>query len=231
MKKITKKSGTILMEVVISLFIIGMGIAGASALISSAIHANSLNKNRIIALNLAREGIEAVRNMRDTNWMTWSSNIRQCWNFWDNTDENGETDEYDAGCIINTGDTQNSHPIGKKSDGSFIKDYIVDFDETNYRWSLINIPNTQDTSLTDRLYLNSSGLYTHKKTGNQETNFYRTVEITYLDTDDGNFPSDPTKDNRLLVKCTVRWYDQGSFRELVLAQTLTDYYLRENYDD
>ena len=227
-KKKTKK-GSVMIEVLVSLFIFGMGLAGATALISSAIHANSVNKNRIIALNLAREGIEAVRNMRDTNWMTWSANMRQCWNFWDNTDEDGEVDDDDLACNISVGDDQNNHPFGKLSDGNFVRDFIVDFDETNYRWALIPIPNS--SSLSSELYLNNNNLYTHKPTGNIKTNFRRDIEITYIDNIDGDFPADPAKDNRILVKSTVTWQEENVSHEVVLAQTLTDYYARENYAD
>ncbi len=37
-------------------------------------------KNRIIAINIAREGVEAMRNIRDTNWLKFQSRRRQCWN-------------------------------------------------------------------------------------------------------------------------------------------------------
>jgi len=37
-------------------------------------------KNRIIAINIAREGIEAMRNIRDTNWLKFQSRRRACWN-------------------------------------------------------------------------------------------------------------------------------------------------------
>ena len=38
------------------------------------------SKNRIIAINAAREGVEAVRNIRDTNWLKYNSKKRTCWN-------------------------------------------------------------------------------------------------------------------------------------------------------
>jgi hypothetical protein len=37
-------------------------------------------QNRIQAIGIAREGIEAVTNIRDTNWKTFSANNQHCWN-------------------------------------------------------------------------------------------------------------------------------------------------------
>jgi hypothetical protein len=39
--------------------------------INSSININDLNKNQVIASNLAREGIEVIRNIRDSNYETY----------------------------------------------------------------------------------------------------------------------------------------------------------------
>lgn len=44
-----------------------------------AVHEVDKSKNEIIALNLAREGIEAVYQIRNTNRMRWSGKRDQCW--------------------------------------------------------------------------------------------------------------------------------------------------------
>lgn len=57
-----------------------MGITFSGVIIGSSLRNMDNSKNRIIAVNVAREGIEAVRNIRDTNWLKFNSKRRQCWN-------------------------------------------------------------------------------------------------------------------------------------------------------
>lgn len=59
-----------IIEVLIGVFIFSMGLISIYALLSSALNLNTYNKNAIIAGNLAREQIELVRNIRDTNYET-----------------------------------------------------------------------------------------------------------------------------------------------------------------
>lgn len=49
-------------------------------IVGSALKNTGQAKERIIAINIAREGLEAVRNIRDTNWLKFSGQRRQCWN-------------------------------------------------------------------------------------------------------------------------------------------------------
>ncbi len=63
------KSGQTLIETLAALFILVMGI---SATVGLAVYAFSSSTNinkEIVATGLAREGLETIRNMRDTNWL------------------------------------------------------------------------------------------------------------------------------------------------------------------
>lgn len=63
------QSGFTLVEVVVAVGVISIGIAGALiSLAQSSAQATNL-RNRTIASQLAGEGIELVRNIRDTNWL------------------------------------------------------------------------------------------------------------------------------------------------------------------
>lgn len=236
--KFVNQKGSALMEVLISIFIITMGLTGSAMLIIKAIHINSINSDRIIAINLAREGVEAVRNIRDTNWLTWSANIRECWNFLNDTDEDGIIDDDDLACSANA-DEQNDSPIGINGDGDFVTNYIVDFNEDNFRWVLIDAGNLPDDYSTI-LHRNSDNLYTHKsQVPNEETKFSREITIKYIDNIDNTvspptyyFPEgDKGKDNRILIESRVSWFSRGRNQEVVLAQTLTDYLGRDNWND
>ena len=79
-KKFKNKSGESILETIIALGILAIGITLASTIIGSSLRNINLSKNQIIAINIAREGIEAMRNIRDTNWLKFSNKRRICWN-------------------------------------------------------------------------------------------------------------------------------------------------------
>lgn len=66
---IHNKKAFSLIEVLIAIFIISIGITGAVSLISYSISAVAISKSQIITANLAQEGLEIVRNIRDSNWL------------------------------------------------------------------------------------------------------------------------------------------------------------------
>lgn len=68
-------AGFTLLEGVIAVGIISVGLIVGLALAYSNLTAAQANSDRIIAANLAREGIEIVRNIRDSNWMRRDANI------------------------------------------------------------------------------------------------------------------------------------------------------------
>ena len=69
-----KSRGETLLEVIVALLVLTIGSASATSLIVTSIRANQFNKDSLIALNLAQEGIEYMRNLRDTNWIKFSAN-------------------------------------------------------------------------------------------------------------------------------------------------------------
>ncbi len=79
MKKDKKiKKGFTILEVILAIFILSMGIFSSYSLIEQTIAGASLNKDRLIAHYLAQEGIENIRNIRDTNWLQgndWKNGI------------------------------------------------------------------------------------------------------------------------------------------------------------
>lgn len=62
------KRGFSLVEVITVLFVISLGLVGILSLIIQNIQSQSYNKNNLIAYQLAQEGIELVRKVRDSNW-------------------------------------------------------------------------------------------------------------------------------------------------------------------
>ena len=65
---INKKPAFTLVEVITVLLVISLGMIGTLSLISQNIRSQSVNEKTMVAYQLAQEGVELVRNLRDTNW-------------------------------------------------------------------------------------------------------------------------------------------------------------------
>lgn len=64
----SKKAGFSLVEVLAVLFVVSMGLIGVLSLIVQSVQVRYINKNAMIAYQLAQEGVELMRHVRDTNW-------------------------------------------------------------------------------------------------------------------------------------------------------------------
>ena len=61
------------MEVIVILFIVSLALVGLLSLIVQNIQSQNYNKGNLIAYQLAQEGTELVRKVRDSNWEAASS--------------------------------------------------------------------------------------------------------------------------------------------------------------
>ncbi len=64
-----------LLELIIAIGVILVSTVSAATLIVTTIFAGRVSQTRVEAANLAREGIEIVRGVRDSNWMKRDQNI------------------------------------------------------------------------------------------------------------------------------------------------------------
>ena len=60
-----------LMEVLISVAVIITALVGVLSLITIGVSSIRINRSKIIAANLAEEGLEIVKNIRDNNWLNY----------------------------------------------------------------------------------------------------------------------------------------------------------------
>lgn len=139
-KKIKTQTGQTLIETLAAMFILIMGVSAAVGLAIYAYGSSNAIVKQIIATGLAREGLEAVRNMRDTNWLKDTIVDNGCHNF-DSSKANV------ADCYINwLGDSNLSvvpfclnptNNAGNCNGSATTKNYFLRFDNssTNY-WSL-----------------------------------------------------------------------------------------------
>ncbi len=77
-----EKSFTIL-EVMIAIFVLTLAVGASYILIQKTFIASSLTQSKLVASYLAQEGIENIKNMRDSNWLTgidWNEGIESTYN-------------------------------------------------------------------------------------------------------------------------------------------------------
>ncbi len=67
-KQYSHKKALSIIEIMVGIFIFTLWISAIYMIISSTSRINTYNKNYIIASNLAREQVELIRNIRDTNY-------------------------------------------------------------------------------------------------------------------------------------------------------------------
>lgn len=73
--------GFTLLEVTIAIFILLVGATAASVLIAKTVGQIGVSSSKLIASYLTKEGIEIVRNIRDTNWLEggdWDEGLTGC---------------------------------------------------------------------------------------------------------------------------------------------------------
>ena len=69
MKQKNYQSGFSLMEIIVVIFIIVLGLIGVLSLVVQNIQVKDFNQNTLVASQLAQEGLELTRNIRDGNWL------------------------------------------------------------------------------------------------------------------------------------------------------------------
>ncbi len=195
-KKLNQKGQT-LIETLVAAFILTMGISAALGLAQYSLHATSDIKQRIIAIGLAREGLEAVKNIRDTNWLQGTVEST-CYNF-----QSGEFNgQHNANCYTNWLNPKTDYSYNISSSGT----YALWFDTSDdYRfWQLVP---TNDFGLNYSPGKTSKGLYfaePNVTVSTSNSGFGRAITIS---TENGVFPFDQDTGGRLTVTSEVWWHD------------------------
>lgn len=73
-----KKNGFTILEVMIAIFIVTIGVLAAYNVTQQIISYTHRSAFQLTAIYLGKEGIEVVRNIRDTNWLeeeTWNTGL------------------------------------------------------------------------------------------------------------------------------------------------------------
>ncbi|MFA7717496.1 MAG: prepilin-type N-terminal cleavage/methylation domain-containing protein [Candidatus Absconditabacterales bacterium] len=92
-KPVHRKSGFTIWEVLVVVVVISIGILAIVALLTYGFNFVQKSRQNVVAINLAREGVEAVYQIRDTNRRRWSGSKDAC-----RLKTNPLLDEGDEGC-------------------------------------------------------------------------------------------------------------------------------------
>jgi len=63
----------------IVMVVVSVGILGAYSVLSSGQKLANTTIDRVQAINIAREGIEIVKNIRDSNYLQYPGSPEDCW--------------------------------------------------------------------------------------------------------------------------------------------------------
>ena len=129
--------GFTLIEAMVALVLITVAMGPVFILATSAVNVASRIEHNLIASNLAQEGIEVIRNVRDTNWLNEAA--------FDNNLPVGtwrvQWDTVGGGLMA-----VDSNPALKKNNGLY--NYITGTDTVFHRTVTISKPNSGELVLT-----------------------------------------------------------------------------------
>jgi hypothetical protein len=203
------KSWTTIIEAMIAMFIVIVWIIWVYTIYTKSQKLSTATENRIKAISIAREWIEAMQNIRDTNWILFWADPQNCWNVQD----------YDFHCLWNTSGAYKIKPW----------DYKI-YKDTDNRWKLIpsSVAPLLDYSSwayrTDyEVKLDPNWLYTQSWWTWLIPIFTRKINISYLNTDTN--PTPDQNDEKMLVESKVSWADNSKtwFYTVNLENLLTNW--------
>ncbi len=216
-----RNKGESIIEVVTAVTILATILVSTFSILGRATQTNVNIRNRVIALNIAREGIEAVRNIRDTNWLKYSGDRRGLWLCLDSS--------------VNPNACFPENISAYITDGS----YTIDFDNSNQRYYLTldsSAPEDEPINNTNAKLYKTTGTpirYTHVSTSNNSTIFYRQLELKILNPYNTSplfcINSNDCNEARLNIISRVQWEEGGALRTSTLQTYLFDFFERNEY--
>jgi len=192
-----QQSAYSIVEALVVMVMISLGLSGLFWIFSESQKLSNSTEQRIQAIQIAREWIEAFENIRDTNALLYRADLKNCWN----------VENYNSACFW---------------DDSIIPDighevsYSVTQDSSN-RWMLNRISKwTSNDEFNDlwyrddfRVQLDSDWFYTQSWSGtNTSPVFTRELFVEYIEDTDGIAPIN-SNDEKMRVTSIVQWNDSA----------------------
>lgn len=185
--------GETLIEVITALTALVMAGIAAVTIIISVMHSNSISKEYLIAQNLAREGIEGVITIRNTNWLQYPSDKDTKWLC---------TNPTDSSCANKISASENY--ALKRVDSTFILD--------KKPAATLDLSNGLDTEFELQLVsLDGIPIYNHGSGTPTTPTFYRMIQFKALTT------------TSYQVTVTIQWLNKSEVSEYKLTSIITNY--------
>lgn len=222
-----KKSlaGTSIIESIVVLLVVVIWITWVYKLLFASQQLANSTAQRIEAIQIARDGLEAFTNIRDTNWLIYAGDYENCWNVLN----------YTPTCIWNDGIATR---IRWWRLGPDTRKFIIYKDPITHKFMLedrLDDPTwfdyTNDTAGEDyrefyRVWKDAQWFYTQGTSISTDITpiYTRTLQTDYIDTDWSG--SDQSRfDDKIIVTSTVEWKDPASteIKKLEMSTTLTNW--------
>ena len=212
LQRLRSNAAETLAEVIIAITVLSLGTGSATILVLTSVNATVSGENRLVAYNLAREGVEAVRNIRDTNWLRFPGDRDQCWDTYNLVNP--------TLCAITVNKLGGPNPFIVSPDFTTPNAYFtwnISATSTPADWKLytIDINGVDDPSNPPTL---GGTFYTHGglSAGAIESPFSRTITIVKTS-------GSSTVPARMLVTATVSWEERGVPRSVVFKDQLINH--------
>jgi Tfp pilus assembly protein FimT len=199
---LNKKATSVVEAIVVLSIIVSWVIWMYKVFWNSQKLANSTS-NKIQAIQMAREWIEAIKNIRDTNWLLFGSDSKNCWN----------VSNYNNNCVWIPETNNTNIDIQEWS-------YKI-YQLQNNRWYL-SPKLTDKTKFIDKNYREEMEVFQDSKwfftqtwtlssSGNSKIKplFTREIKVQYLDE---NWNSWNSNSYKMKVTSLVQWVDNSTSR-------------------
>lgn len=210
-------SGQSLLEAILAIFIVLMGLTGIITLAWWNLVGGQESESRIIAANLAREGIEVVRAIKDSNWLTCENwDDEQNCTTWDYSDDSDFANDLEA--RINNDYTA-----------------IAVFNPESNQWHLDFTPNDFSHAGTQMYLDKNNGYYLQDSTppaSGNPVSYYRLLWLDEIcengEIAESGFACESLVGNPpkigIRVKCQVNWDEHGRSHILLTEDWIYNWY-------
>lgn len=206
-------------EVIVAMSVLIMVVVASTNLLVSIIRNNNDNINSLVAFELAQQGIEGMRNVRDSNWLLGADfkGMIQKNSVW-------------GGALPDLNSTQYYTLDLKESDPDFCKDTAINSATIANcaPWSLNSLGGDQPKNGNSATLLYKQGdslvKYVHAQS-DLPSPFHRylKVESVAYALPNGQTPKNPNQVLKYRVTAVVDWTESGRDREVSLTTELTDW--------
>lgn len=159
------KKATSIVEVMVIMLIIVVWTVWMYSIFGQWQKLSITTSNRIQAIQISREWLEAMINIRDSNYLLYSANYKDCWN----------TINYDTNCVSWTPNNirAGSYKIFQWNDSKWYLSWFSSwlYSDTTYRNNF-------------KVWIDSNWLYTQSWWTDTKPLFTREIKVSYPQTDE-----------------------------------------------